>query len=115
MAITDLNSLSAQMLKDMASVLKDYQPRPEIFAPPIMRGELERLFKSRPDQITEYTSTYGTVPVHFAPIPPKEVLDWSGCRSPSRAKRRHARGYPQRVKTTYGVAFLILLSVRRLG
>lgn len=25
------------------------------------------------------------------------VLDWSNCRSPSRAKRRHKRGFQQRV------------------
>lgn len=30
-------------------------------------------------------------------IPPSYKEDWSGCRSPSRAKRRRARGFPQRV------------------
>jgi hypothetical protein len=28
-------------------------------------------------------------------------LDWSGCRSPSRAKRRSKYGHQQRVKTAY--------------
>jgi hypothetical protein len=28
-------------------------------------------------------------------------LDWSGCRSPSRAKRRSKHGHRQRVKTAY--------------
>lgn len=28
------------------------------------------------------------------------LYDWSSCRSPSRARRRHKRGFPQRVKIT---------------
>lgn len=27
----------------------------------------------------------------------EETLDWSGCRSPARARCRHAHGHPQRV------------------
>lgn len=29
----------------------------------------------------------------------REIVDWSGCRSPSRARRRMALGHPQRVVT----------------
>lgn len=31
----------------------------------------------------------------------KRTEDWSQCRSPSRARRRLRRGYPQRVKITH--------------
>lgn len=48
------------------------------------------------------------IPVQFADIPPVITYDWSDCRSPSRAKRRHARGIPQRVKVIkQDVAYLI--------
>ena len=38
--------------------------------------------------------------IKIADIPAEKVFDWSGCRSPSRARRRHAQGHPQRVKIT---------------
>lgn len=44
---------------------------------------------------------YSSIPYQVVDIPPEEVIDWSGCRSPSRAKRRHARGIPQRLKVSY--------------
>lgn len=57
------------------------------------------------------------MPVVVADVPPLTEYDWSGCRSPSRAKRRHARGIPQRVKVVKTeVAYLIdqaALSMRR--
>ena len=46
--------------------------------------------------------------VVVADVPPQITYDWSECRSPSRAKRRHARGIPQRVKIIKtDVAYLI--------
>lgn len=34
---------------------------------------------------------------HLVEDPRLVVADWSGCRSPSRARRRYKRGFPQRV------------------
>lgn len=45
-----------------------------------------------------YTTSLVGLPVDVVDVPPEEVFDWSGCRSPSRAKRRYARGIPQKVK-----------------
>lgn len=58
------------------------------------------------------------MPIRTFDIPKQQRFDWSGCRSPSRAKRRHARGIPQRVKVTeHDVAYLVnedaLLHMRR--
>lgn len=38
--------------------------------------------------------------IKIADVPREKVFDWSDCRSPSRARRRHAQGHPQRVKIT---------------
>lgn len=46
--------------------------------------------------------------VEVAEIPPETVYDWSECRSPARAQRRHKMGKPQRVKVgTRDVAYLV--------
>lgn len=47
-------------------------------------------------------------------IPKRKVYDWSGCRSPARAQRRHKLGHPQRVKiTTEDVAYIVSDDVLR--
>jgi hypothetical protein len=52
--------------------------------------------------------SYMGIPFEVADIPPERVEDWSGCRSPARAKRRAKQGHPQRVKVTFReVAFLV--------
>ena len=60
-----------------------------------------------PNPIYTGSLSYGTIPVRVVEIPKVPVYDWAGCRSPSRAKRRHAKGIPQRVKITMqDVAYL---------
>lgn len=83
----------------------------------VSRGARERMMAefraaapvSTGDQLVSgFTQTFMGIPIEAVDIPPEEVLDWSGCRSPSRAKRRHAQGKPQRVKATYrDRAFLV--------
>ena len=54
-----------------------------------------------------YTTEYASIPMEVYDIPKQKVYDWSACRSPSRAKRRHAKGIPQRVKITeHDVAYM---------
>jgi len=94
------------MLKQMVKALEDFSPPPQQSlmmsagfhralakeTPPIIgTGERNPLFDG-------YTLSYASIPIETFDIPPEQVIDWSGCRSPSRAKRRHARGIPQRIK-----------------
>jgi len=48
--------------------------------------------------LASYTMTRSFSGVNFVETIHATTLDWSNCRSPSRAKRRHALGIPQRVK-----------------
>lgn len=103
------SEFNSDMLKQMVKALEDFSPPPQQSlmmsagfrralakeAPPIIgAGERNPLFQG-------YTQSYVGIPVETFDIPPEEVIDWSGCRSPSRAKRRHARGIPQRIKIQY--------------
>lgn len=47
--------------------------------------------------LASYTITKTFAGVNFVESIHATALDWSQCRSPSRAKRRHAKGIPQRV------------------
>lgn len=54
--------------------------------------------------------------IEIADIPKEKRFDWSGCRSPARAKRRHALGHPQRVKITeHDVMYLVNKAAFRMG
>lgn len=56
------------------------------------------------------------LPVMTADLPKERVFDWSGCRSPARARRRYAQGHPQRVKITeHDVVYLIDRAAFRMG
>lgn len=100
------STFTADMLKDMAKALDDYKPRQSLLmSAGFKREAMARFPLARPDVsdnplIADYTTTqsFMGIPVERFDIPPEEVIDWSGCRSPSRAKRRHARGIPQRIK-----------------
>lgn len=61
------------------------------------------------DYNTLYVSpaTFGAIK-RAAVLPPEEVFDWSECRSPSRAKRRYARGLLQRVKVAHNEVALLI-------
>lgn len=98
-------ALTADMLKDMARLVENYQPRQSLLASAGFKRELERLGdvaapSGNPLRVG-YSQSYASVDIEPVNIPPDEVIDWSGCRSPSRAKRRHARGIPQRIRITY--------------
>lgn len=97
-------SLTADMLRDMAKLVEDYQPRQYLLASAGFRRELAKHAEfAAPRQshnplFEGYALSYGGISTEPIDIPPEKVIDWSGCRSPSRAKRRHARGIPQRIK-----------------
>jgi hypothetical protein len=99
-------AFTADILKDMLKQLEYYQPRESLL---MSSGYKREAMKTIPNAapsyenpiLNGYTTTYLGLPIETIDIPPEEVIDWSGCRSPSRAKRRHARGIPQRVKVTY--------------
>jgi len=115
-------AFTADMLKEMAEALEDYQPRQSLL---MSAGFREALAKEAPaiigtgrsnPLIEGYTQSYAGISIVPADIPPEEVIDWSGCRSPSRAKRRHARGIPQRIKVEYrDRAYLINRRALALG
>lgn len=102
-------TFTADMLKDMAKALEDYRPRESLMMSAGFRREVAaRLPVVKPEISTDplmsdYTimQEFMGIPVETFDIPPEEVIDWSGCRSPSRARRRHARGIPQRIKIEY--------------
>jgi hypothetical protein len=105
MAIPD--TITADMLKRMAD---EIDQKPMFTDLLISRGWRDQLVRvSTPPQKPEidnpiyagFTHRYHGIPYEVVDIPPEEVFDWSACRSPSRAKRRHARGIPQRVQITY--------------
>ena len=97
------------MLKQMVKALEDFSPPPQQSLM-MSAGFRRALAKETPPIIGTrqhnplfdgHTQRYATIPIETFDIPPEEVIDWSGCRSPSRAKRRHARGIPQRIKIEY--------------
>ena len=103
------DGFTPEMLKKMAEMVNEYREPPNLFVSRGWRDALAveaRTFKpSRAELpnplLTGYTTSYASIPCHVVDIPPEEVIDWSGCRSQSRAKRRHAKGIPQRIKITY--------------
>jgi len=103
------SEFNSDMLAQMAKALEDYQPRQSLLmSAGFRRHAMARIPPSKPaghsnPLLTDYTITqqFMGIPVERFDIPPEEVIDWSGCRSPSRAKRRHARGIPQRIKVEY--------------
>lgn len=98
---------TSDVLKDIMKTLDDFHPRQSLL---MSAGFRKSLAKESPPIIGTvqsnpllqgYTQSYHGIEVVPVDIPPDEVIDWSGCRSPSRAKRRHARGIPQRIKIEY--------------
>ena len=89
-------------------------PRQSLFASRGYRDALEKTFPlsaaepRNPLFMGAASFSYEGIPVRTFDIPKQKVFDWSGCRAPSRAKRRHAKGIPQRVKITeHDVAYLV--------
>ena len=115
MANTDLSALSADVLRKMMDDLATrYEPQQSLLMSAGYRREISKMsassFKTGADNpiLAGGLASYHQIPFHVVDIPKEKVLDWSGCRSPARAKRRHAKGYPQRVKITErDVAYLV--------
>lgn len=104
--MTTPTRINADMLKDIARALGDYKPRQSLLMSAGYKREVMAHARANAPSYDNplfagYTQTYMGLPVETFYIPPEEVIDWSGCRSPSRAKRRHARGIPQRIKIEY--------------
>lgn len=95
MANTPMTSEFLRLLMDQ---IKGYQPPPNpIFvASPGLNAKLDAMTIER----VSPTQFHQGIQIIEADIPKEKVYDWSGCRSPSRAKRRYAKGHPQRVKIT---------------
>ena len=100
-------TVTADMLNDIAKALDEYWPRQSLLTSAGFRREAVAAIKPAVPEVSNnplfarYTQSFVGLPVETFDIPPEEVIDWSGCRSPSRAKRRHARGIPQRIKIEY--------------
>lgn len=116
------------MLKEMQESIErlsnDSMMHKSLLVSPRMADELAKHFKherkpserSPYDNFAGFTTSYAGFPVETFDIPPEITYDWSDCRSPSRAKRRHARGIPQRVKVIKSErAFLISRGVDALA
>lgn len=109
---TPSDTFSMDSIRDL---LRDYPdlrtPRQSLFASRGFTDSLTAQFPVEPAPTNPlYTGamSYLGIPIRTFDIPKQKVYDWSGCRSPSRAKRRHARGIPQRVKVTeHDVAYLV--------
>lgn len=84
-------------------------PRQSLFLSSGYRDAVKAEFSvAESNPLYQSAMSYVGIPVRTFDIPKQKVYDWSGCRSPSRAKRRHARGIQQRVKITErDVAYLI--------
>lgn len=106
---TPTDGFTPEMLKKMVEMVNEYREPQSLF---VSRGWRDALAAKVPvlkPSVTQapnplmagYTLSYASIPYDVVDIPPEEVIDWSGCRSPARAKRRHARGIPQRIKITY--------------
>ena len=121
MATTDLSSLNADMLRDMMRAINEYRPEPSTFLlssgnRDALRRAAEPTFKLNNDNplFAGQLASYHGFSLNVVDIPKEKVFDWSGCRSPARAKRRYAKGHPQRVKVTEReVAYLVDTSVLR--
>lgn len=99
-------TFTSDILKDMAKAIEDFRPRQSLMMSAGFRRALAKeaapiIVDGGNPLLSGYAQTYAGIPVEMFDIPPEEVIDWSGCRSPSRAKRRHARGIPQRIKVEY--------------
>lgn len=106
---TPSDGFTPEMLKKMVEMVNEYREPPSLF---VSRGWRDALAVKVPmlkPSTTEppnplmvgYTTSYASIPFDVVDVPPEEVIDWSGCRSLARAKRRHAKGIPQRIKITY--------------
>lgn len=95
-------------------------PRQSIFASRGFADALSTMFplgrdEERANPIYAGSMSYLGIPIRTYDIPKQKVYDWSGCRSPSRARRRHARGIPQRVEITeVDVAYMVNEDALRL-
>lgn len=82
-----------------------------LVSPGFKRGMLSRMAEDSANPVVgveHVVNRYMGIPFEVADIPPERVEDWSGCRSPARAKRRAKQGHPQRVKVTFRErAFLV--------
>ena len=102
MANQQMPTLSASAI---AKMLEGYRHRDEVLLVPRgMRAKLEVACQADAPTVTDNpiytgysTRTFCGVSVEVADIPREKVFDWSGCRSPARARRRHKQGHPQRV------------------
>lgn len=99
-------------MSDMLAALEKFEPQPQqtLLIPKRMRAALETEAAVSNPLVTGYTieRKFRGLGVEVFDIPPETVYDWSGCRSPARAQRRHKLGFQQRVKiTTKDVAYLI--------
>lgn len=84
--------LTLAMLKEATKHLESLAPARGLLIPDRLAAALKR----------DYGDGLGFagfgLRTQIVDIPPERTFDWSGCRSPSRAKRRHAKGIPQRVR-----------------
>lgn len=106
-------------IEDMLAALDQMKPAfpsQTFLVSPKTRASLEAAtFNSGPNVIpssplAEYSikKTFMGIGMEVHDIPPEVVYDWSDCRSPARAQRRHKLGYLQRVKITHKeVAYLV--------
>lgn len=112
------STFTPDMLNQMADAIRD-APRSDFARSILMPKGMQRALVAHSEQLKPIPSdnpllagadmrTFMGYDVIVADVPPQIRYDWSGCRSPSRAKRRHARGIPQRVKVIRDeVAYLI--------
>lgn len=112
------STFTPDMLKQMADAVCD-APRSDFARSLLMPKGMQRALIAHSEQLRAAPSnnpllvgadmrTFMGYDVIVADVPPQIRYDWSECRSPARAKRRHARGIPQRVKVIRDeVAYLI--------
>lgn len=105
-----MTSMSDDLLREIMRAASAARPAQSLMISPralnALKTEFAPYMVAEPTLSTNpiyagYTTKFAGVPVEVVDIPPEEIVDWSGCRSPARAKRRRARGFPQRVKITY--------------
>lgn len=107
MTTINLSNLDAATLDRLRVDLLVPQPQQELL---VSRGTYRKMVAEMAEQrptLVDNPLRSGALPasymglvVRVGDVPKRQVFDWSGCRSPARAKRRHARGIPQRVKIT---------------
>ena len=108
MVAGSLSDMVTEMLKaagDLVGGEHAFRQRQTLLVSPGWKREmLGRMAKASASPVigAEYmVSRYMGMPFEVMDIPRERVEDWSGCRSPARAKRRAKLGHPQRVKVTY--------------